>query len=83
MATLESLSTSITRRSPQELITLFTTIRAQRRKRPEPKERKVTAKSTRAASKKAPRQQDLFALVGGMSQADKDIIAASLLEMMK
>jgi len=82
MATLDMLSTSITKRPYQDLVTLFTTIRAQRRKRPEPKERKVTAKSTRNVSKKNPKQQDLFALASSMSQKDKDVMAATLLSMM-
>jgi hypothetical protein len=82
MATLDSLSTSITKRPYQDLVTLISNIRSQRRKRPEPKERKVTAKSTRNVSKKNPKQQDLFALASSMSKSDKDAMAATLMNMM-
>jgi hypothetical protein len=83
MATLETLATSITKRPYQDLVTLISGIRSQRRKRPEPKERKVTAKSSRNVSKKNPKQQDLFALANSMSKSDKDAMAATLMSMMK
>jgi hypothetical protein len=82
MATLDSLATSITKRPYQDLVILISGIRAQRRKRPEPKERKITAKSTRNVNKKNPKQQDLFALASSMSQKDKDVMAATLMSMM-
>lgn len=84
MATLESLALSITQRSYNDLNLLLTEIRANRRRKPEPKKRKTTtARSSRKASKSAPKQQDLFALANGMSQKEKDLMAATLLEMLK
>ena len=79
MATIDSLGTSITQLSRRDLFRLLHTIRARRRERP-PARKAAPAKVGRAPSKRTPKPQDLFALAGRMSQAQKDKLAAELMK---
>jgi hypothetical protein len=78
MATIDSLGTSILQMSRRDLFRLLHDIRAQRRKRPE--KRISAARKAKSPSKSKPKSQDLFALAGRMSQAQKDKLATELLK---
>lgn len=69
MATIETLSTSITKMPYSELETLVSNIRTVRRTKPEKKKR--PAKLSKRPSKTKPKQQDLFALAGKMTPEQK------------
>lgn len=81
MAKIEHLNTSITQMEPQALMDLIMEIRTNRRRRPEKKARKSNAQAKRTtARKRAPKQQDVFAMVDNMSDEMKKKIIAQLLE---
>jgi primosomal protein N'' len=65
----------------QDVVDLLTVIRARRRERPTKKIREASApaKTKRAPSKKAPKQQDLFRLAAGMTSEQKLKLAQSLI----
>ena len=83
MATIESLHTSITSLSHEELVTLVTQIRATRRTKPQAKMRRKStpAKVKRTKSRRAsPKQHDIFSMAQGMTQEQKNNLAAALLK---
>ena len=81
MARIEHLNTSITQMDPSDLMDLIMQIRTNRRKRPEKKARKSNAQAKRTtARKRAPKQQDVFAMVDHMSDEMKAKILAQLME---
>ena len=80
MATIDSLGTSISTLPSQEFYTLIMGIRAHRRTKPPPR-RKAPAKTKRRPNAKAPRQQDLFALAGNMTNDQKAALAAKLMNL--
>jgi len=82
MATIESLGISISTQSNAELFERLRAIRNNRRRRPERKVRQKSApaKTRRAPSKRAPKQQDLFALANSMSNEQKLALAAKLMK---
>ena len=82
MATIDSLGISISDMSRSELFTKLHQIRATRRTRPAAR-KSAPAKVSRAPSKKAPKQQDLFALANGMTAEAKAALAASLMKGVK
>lgn len=81
MATIESLSISITQMGRQQLYQHLSAIRTRRRLKPEAKKR-APAKVARSASKKNLRQQDLFQYAKGLNTEDKNSLAAELLKQM-
>ena len=84
MATIESLSTSITHMSRSALFDLLGKIRTQRRLRPAPRQKSTPAKVARAPKKGNLKQQDLFQYANGLSTNAKSDLAAMLLkELMK
>ena len=80
MATINSLRTSITEMQRPELFALLNNIRAIRRTRPERKQKAAPAKVARAPKKSNLKQQDIFSYTNGLSQANKDKLAAELLK---
>ena len=82
MAIIDSLHTSITDMPEDGVFNLLHKIRANRRLRPAAR-KKAPAKVARAPNKKAPKQQDLFALAIGMSSDRKAALAAQLIKEMK
>lgn len=81
MATIETLHPSISAMSNDELYSKLRDIRNNRLRRPEKKvrEAKAPAKVKRKPNPKAPKQQDLFALAGNMTDKEKAALAAKLL----
>lgn len=82
MATIKDLHVSITQMSPEDRTQLLLTIRENRRRRPtkKVKAKKSTARTKRrAATKKNPSQQDAFAMLNGMSEAEKIKLAQQLI----
>lgn len=82
MARIEHLNKSITEMEEKELDSLIHSIRANRRIRPTKtvKVKKQNAAAKRAkASKRAPKQQDIFKMVEAMSAEQKAKIAVQLL----
>jgi hypothetical protein len=82
MATIDSLGISILDMSRQDLFNKIKKIREVRRTRPTAR-KAAPAKVSRAPSKKAPKQQDLFALVKGMTSVSKAALAAELMKDFK
>jgi hypothetical protein len=81
MARIEHLNISITDLPPDALMNLVMEIRANRRKRPVKAQRKSNAQAKRTtARKRAPSQQDVFAMVDSMSPELKKKIAQQLLK---
>lgn len=81
MATIESLSISITKMPRPQFYTMLMDIRTNRRTRPEAR-KAAPAKTKRKPNAKAPRQQDLFALAEGMTTTQKAALAAKLMKEM-
>ena len=81
MATIDSLGTSILCMTREALHDHIMAIRAIRRTRPAAR-KSAPAKTKRRPNKKAPRQQDLFALAEGMTTAQKAKLAAQLMKEM-
>jgi hypothetical protein len=82
MATIDSLGISILDMDRQDLFNKIKKIREVRRTRPAAR-KAAPAKVSRAPSKKKPKQQDLFALVQGMTSASKAALAAELMKDFK
>jgi hypothetical protein len=82
MATIDSLGISISDMTRPELMAKIHKIRATRRTRPLAR-KSAPAKVSRAPNKKAPKQQDLFALANGMTTEAKAALAASLMKGVK
>lgn len=82
MATIETLHTSISAMSSDELFSMLRLIRNNRLRRPEKKirEAKAPAKTKRKPNASAPKQQDLFALVNQMSAEQKAALAKKLMK---
>jgi len=82
MATIDSLKLSITELPRQEVYNLISTIRANRRTRPMKKSPPPAKVARATASRKAPKQSDIFKMVTGMTTAAKSKLAAELLKEM-
>ena len=82
MATIESLGTSISTQSNDDLYERIRIIRNNRRRRPERKVRQASApaKTRRAPNKRAPKPQDLFAIANNMTNEQKLALAKKLME---
>ena len=83
MATIEHLNLSISELDDESLTKLFMDIRANRRRRPSKTVRKAKSNASatrRSKSKKAPSQQDIFAMLSTMNDTDKANLARKILE---
>ncbi len=81
MARISSLHRSILCMSNDELHKLFYDIRANRRTRPEAKKATPAKVKRRQATKRAPKQSDLFALAARMAPEDKAAMLAEVLKL--
>jgi len=79
MATIESLSTSISHMPRSALFDLLGKIRTQRRLRPAPRQKSTPAKVARAPKKGNLKQQDLFQYANGLTEDAKAKLAAELI----
>ena len=80
MATIDSLGTSISTQSNDTLYERIRLIRNNRRRRPTKKLRakSAPAKTRRKPNARAPKPQDMFALVNKMTTQQKAALAAKL-----
>ena len=81
MAQINSLNTSISDMCDEELTAHFIAIRARRRYIPPAKSKNTSATTARlkpTSKAGAPKEQDLFALIKGMTPTQKAALAAKL-----
>jgi len=80
MATIESLGTSVTKMSRQDLFTLLGAIRTRRRTRPAAKQKSTPAKVSRSPNKKNLQSKDMFQYANGLTSEAKSNLANELLK---